>query len=97
MKNSIYEDLGAGENTIDLRNQNNTRMVNSGDQIMGYFVSPSENIEMYCLKQWETTYRLLSRGVKQPNSSSVTEAKIFLMLTAGSQIPLGPSFNKKNT
>ena len=54
MKNSIYEDLGAGENTIDLRNQNNTRMVNRGDQIMGYFVSPSENIEMYCLKQWET-------------------------------------------
>lgn len=48
MKNGAYADLGAGESTMHLRNQNNIRMFNSRDEIMGYFVGPSKNIEVYC-------------------------------------------------
>lgn len=33
---------------MHLRNQNNLRMANSGDEIMGCFVEPSKKVEAYC-------------------------------------------------
>ena len=60
MKKSVYEDLGAGESTRYLRNQNDIRMSCSGDQIMGYFVSPSKKTEAYKATEshiWVSTYQ----------------------------------------
>lgn len=33
---------------MDLRNKNNLRMANSGDEVMGCFVGLSKKVEAYC-------------------------------------------------